>query len=97
MDRVRLHVERLRKNPLYQQMLEGRRQALEEHERARQRTFVLCILSFFFWTAVAVVLASWGMGTVRWAHHSLIIIETGVLLGLSGILCTLIYAYWRLS
>jgi hypothetical protein len=96
-DRVRLHSERLQANPLYQQMLESRRRDAEEHERVRRRIFVLSIVGFFFWTAVAVALASWGMGTVRYAHHSLTIIEVGVGLGLTGIFCTLLFAYQRLA
>jgi hypothetical protein len=97
MDRKRLHVDRLRNNPLHRQMVENRRQALEEHERSRRRIFALAIVSFFFWTAVSVALASWGMGTVRWVEHSLLIIEVGVLLGLAGILVTLLIAHHRLG
>lgn len=96
MERMPLQIERLRSDPLYQQMLENRRRAVEEHERVRRYIFVLSIVSFVFWTAVAVALASWGMATVRWAEHSLMMIEMGVLLGLAGILSTLLYAYHRL-
>jgi DNA-binding HxlR family transcriptional regulator len=97
MSRGPLHIERLRRNPLHQQMLENSRQAAEEHQRVRRRVYVCSILAFYCWTAVAVGLASWGMGTVRWAHHSRAIIEAGVLLGGAGILCTLLFAYSRLG
>jgi len=97
MHREPLHVERLRANPLYRQMLESRRRAAEEHERARRLTLVLSIASFFFWTAVAVGLASWGMATVRWAAYSLTILETAVIVGLAGIIVTLLFAHQRLG
>jgi type IV secretory pathway TrbL component len=97
MERPHLHVEQLRANPLYQQMIEARRQAAEEHERSRRRIFALSIFGFFFWTAVSVALASWGMATIRWVEYSLTIIETGVILGLAGILGTLLFAYNRLA
>lgn len=97
MARLPLHIYKLREHPAYRQMLENQRWAAEEEERSRRRVFVLCIVSFGVWTAAAVLIASWGMHTVRYSHHSQTIIEAGVLLGLAGILCTLLFAQHRLG
>jgi uncharacterized membrane protein YdcZ (DUF606 family) len=92
-----LHIEKLRTSALYQEMLAGHRRATEEEERARRWTYIGCICSFFFWTAVVVAVTSWGMHTVTYAVYSQTIIEAGVLLGLAGILCTALYAHDRLG
>jgi uncharacterized membrane protein YdcZ (DUF606 family) len=92
-----LHIEKLRTSALYQEMLAGHRRATEEEERARRWTYIGCICSFFFWTAVVVAVTSWGMHTVTHAMYSRTIIEAGLLLGAVGILGTAMFAHNRLS
>lgn len=90
--RVRLHQERLLRNPLHRQMLESRRRAAEEEERARRRSHVLTILSFLFWTVLGCVIAGWGMHTQR-TEYSRVALEAGLIVGNAGILATLLRAY----
>lgn len=92
--RPRLHQERLRRHPLYRAMLENRRRAAVEEERARARAYLGYLLSFVFWTLLGCGLAAWGMHTTR-VEYSRVAIEAGILLGLAGIVLTLVVAYDR--
>jgi uncharacterized membrane protein YbhN (UPF0104 family) len=97
MARLPLHIYKLRERPDFQQMLESRRRAADEEERSKRRVFALCLLSFAVWTAAAVLIAVWGMQTIRFAPYSQTILEVGVLLGLAGILCMVLFSYDRLG
>ena len=92
--RVRLHQERLLRNPLHQQMLENRRRAAEEEERARVRSRIVTILSFLFWAVLGCLIAGWGMHTQR-VEYSRVALEAGLIIGNAGILGTLLWAYRR--
>lgn len=90
--RVRLHQERLLRNPLYRQMLENRRRAAVEEERARRRMRAGWVLSFLFWAALGSLIAGWGMHTPR-VEYSRVALEAGLIIGNAGILATLLHAY----
>lgn len=91
---MRLHQERLLRNPLYRQMLENRRRAAVEEERARLRVRVAYVLSFLFWAALGCLTAGWGMYTRR-VEYSRVALEAGLIIGNAGILATLLHAYQR--
>ncbi len=75
-------------------MLENRRRALEEDERARRRELVGYMISFLFWPSLGALICMWGMHTPR-VEYSRVAMEVGILLGNAGVIVTLLVAYNR--
>lgn len=90
----REHRERLERNPVHLQMLEGRRRAAEEEERARWRRHLSSIAQLVFWAVLACALVAWGMTTSR-VEYSRTAMEAGILIGYAGIFYTLLRAFQR--
>jgi hypothetical protein len=89
-----LHQDRLLRHPWHREMLESRRSAAEEEERARRRGYLLYLLSFAFWSLLGLLLCTWGMHTSN-PEYGRVAVEAGVLIANAGVIATLCWAYAR--